>query len=285
MTSFRVLPRFQLSVLHEPDFTVKRSRSILKGPTNAQLVCAQECIQAYNNQTHIGPNGERAGPNAHLKYFPTWNPDFYNNADNVTVNNCLAYCVEWKDTIENRDHKPQPGEKMGCEIEPGIVGECPHLQLRDFTDPTTIRARLNRDFPDQIIWPERDPKYVGRDPMIPPPGYYCGCLMLAPGPEYHDYHFARMDSNGFWSHKPGATAVTNRDAHGELITNPNKPGIFHYDSSLKGTSYNYNHSDFMWIMSTEPERRAIMEAERAELQDKRFLHDPNTEYKQSKANN
>jgi hypothetical protein len=36
----------------------------------------------------------------------------------------------------------------------------------------------------------------------------------------YDYHFYRLDKNGMWSHKPGAGAVTNRDASGNLISDP-----------------------------------------------------------------
>jgi hypothetical protein len=35
-----------------------------------------------------------------------------------------------------------------------------------------------------------------------------------------DYHFYRQDKNGMWSHKPGGTEVTNKDATGRLIYDP-----------------------------------------------------------------
>lgn len=52
-----------------------------------------------------------------------------------------------------------------------------------------------------------------------------------------DYHFFRQDSNGFWSHKPGGTAVTNKDAQGALIYDP-KLADRNYDE--KGSKLNYN---------------------------------------------
>ena len=42
-------------------------------------------------------------------------------------------------------------------------------------------------------------------------------LVVAPG---WDYHWYRLDHNGMWSHKPGATQATNRDNSGNLISNP-----------------------------------------------------------------
>ena len=38
--------------------------------------------------------------------------------------------------------------------------------------------------------------------------------------EGNDYHFYRQDNNGYWSHKPGSTNVTNKDASNNLIKNP-----------------------------------------------------------------
>ena len=35
-----------------------------------------------------------------------------------------------------------------------------------------------------------------------------------------DYHFYRQDSDGYWSHKPGATKVTRLDTSGRLIYDP-----------------------------------------------------------------
>jgi len=47
--------------------------------------------------------------------------------------------------------------------------------------------------------------------------------------ESDDYHFLRMDSNGYWSHKPGAMRVTNVDAYGHYIWNP-KLANYDYES-------------------------------------------------------
>ena len=37
-----------------------------------------------------------------------------------------------------------------------------------------------------------------------------------------DYHCYRLDDDGFWSQKPGGTAVTNLDGNGKTITDPRK---------------------------------------------------------------
>ena len=36
----------------------------------------------------------------------------------------------------------------------------------------------------------------------------------------YDYHWYRLDNTGYWSHKPGATLVTDRDNSGNRILDP-----------------------------------------------------------------
>jgi hypothetical protein len=50
-----------------------------------------------------------------------------------------------------------------------------------------------------------------------PDGYSKIALILD---ESEDYHFLRQDSNGYWSHKPGARKVKNTDAYGHRIRDP-----------------------------------------------------------------
>lgn len=42
-------------------------------------------------------------------------------------------------------------------------------------------------------------------------------LVVDPG---WDYHWYRLDDNGMWTHKPGATQATNLDNSGDPINNP-----------------------------------------------------------------
>ena len=37
-----------------------------------------------------------------------------------------------------------------------------------------------------------------------------------------DYHWYRLDGNGYWSHKPGGTCATNRDGRGKRIKDPRR---------------------------------------------------------------
>jgi len=54
-----------------------------------------------------------------------------------------------------------------------------------------------------------------------------------------DYHFLRQDSNGMWSHKPGAMEVTTLDASGRPIVRPDR-ALFIYknkEDPLKYTKF------------------------------------------------
>ncbi len=62
-----------------------------------------------------------------------------------------------------------------------------------------------------------------------PSGWSKIALVIDPA---NDYHFYRQDSNGMWSHKPGGQLVTDKDAYGNAIYNPErcsrdyrKPGV------------------------------------------------------------
>jgi hypothetical protein len=50
--------------------------------------------------------------------------------------------------------------------------------------------------------------------------------------EKEDYHFYRQYSNGYWSHKPGSTDVTNKDATGRFIYDPQLASRKYHKSSL-----------------------------------------------------
>ena len=93
----------------------------------------------------------------------------------------------------------QPGSSAGY---PGFSNStpktCPNMLARIFGDNPTIGVS---DFASKC-----------------PTGYSKIALIID---ESDDYHFLRQDSNGYWSHKPGARSVTNVDALGHLIWNPN----------------------------------------------------------------
>lgn len=84
-----------------------------------------------------------------------------------------------------------------------------------------------------------------------------------------DYHFYRQDSNGFWSHKPGGTPVTNKDAKGALIYDP-KLADRNYDE--KGSKLNYNiFCSYMCVPRDKPLKLKIGGGGRLYLTRKRSI--------------
>jgi len=108
-----------------------------------------------------------------------------------TENNCYAYGT---DIITNTF--PQPGRGSGKKwvlntcIDMGNSSVRDGLVYNGTKVPTT--APQKGHFAALLIWPETN------------------------------FHWIRMDANGYWSHKPGGTAVRNTDNRGLPITDPSK---------------------------------------------------------------
>jgi len=154
---------------------------------------------------------------------PTFQPNRYNKLFEVQdSHNCFAYAMNHMDVPPkskcNRKSCDipfhQPGRKSGFPKWSQIKGKrCPDLI-----------GRLMGDVPGLQLssFTKRCPK-----------GTYKVAAVIDPK---HDYHFYRQDSDGMWSHKPGATRVTRKDASKRPIYDPSladrdyrKKGNLNYD--------------------------------------------------------
>jgi hypothetical protein len=126
-----------------------------------------------------------------LKYEPEkW------NKNNVKENhNCYSYALG----------KIVPGLKS--KAQPGYASGFNNIENKEFTCKS-FKERLKKDSPGS---------YLEKFDNSCLPGFYKIFLALDVP---NDYHWWRMDDSGYWSHKPGATNVTNLDASGEKIKNP-----------------------------------------------------------------
>jgi hypothetical protein len=92
--------------------------------------------------------------------------------------------------------------------------------------------------------PEMTSRIRGENPTVSPIHFEGLCpygtskIALAVDPS-EDYHFWRQDSNGLWSHKPGGTKVTNKDASSRLIYNPKLS-----DRNFSDESSDLDYTDF-----------------------------------------
>lgn len=139
-----------------------------------------------------------------------FNPDPWNVPSTQRYNNCYAYA--FNDLRRDRSSKPQPGERTNGSVIPSEKFSCNNL-----------KDAIASDYPSTMFLQQQQPC---------PCGYWKAFMALDETPGNKDYHFWRQDFNGYWSHKPGDLAATNRDGDGRLITNPLTAnrivGEFHY---------------------------------------------------------
>lgn len=127
-----------------------------------------------------------------LDYDPSrWNKKEHNIQK---YNNCYAYATN--DLRKDRHKKPHPGHLSGSDS-----GE------EDYLCPI-MKQYVFEDYPDAYPISFDKPCKCN---------YYKVFLTVDPK---NDFHLYRQDSNGFWSHKPGSRKVTNVDASGNYISNP-----------------------------------------------------------------
>lgn len=175
-------------------------------------------------------------------YEPKYDPVRYNGTRKVREShNCFAYSfdhIEMPPDSECNEEAcatpfHQPGRKSGYPKWSKSMGKrCPDLL-----------ARLKADIPDlsTAAFTQRCPKGTSKIALVIAPDK-CGNALTrkkpCPDTRTGDYHFYRQDSNGFWSHKPGGTAVTDRDADGRRI----------YDPALANRAYG-DRLNYKWFCS------------------------------------
>ncbi len=149
-------------------------------------------------------------------YEPPYEPDFWNKSfETQNTANCYAYAV-----LQVCSKYPF------CKIQPGEISRAsrdkPFLRKVVNAIEKAYGDDLNANF---II--SQVKKDLGKGRIIykttadatPPKGFRKVALVVAPN---EDYHWYMQNAEGFWSHKPGVTEVTNKDASGEIIWNPEK---------------------------------------------------------------
>jgi hypothetical protein len=226
--------------------------------TSRQKQEAQRMIDAYNKKCK--------DQKANEKHWPAWNEPFWDDSEHMRVNNCKAYALLDRSDIKHREGKPQPGDRGGCDGE-----VCAPLSSDDFFHPEEIVKRMDSDYPGELIWVN-----YNHDDGIPPCGYFKATLLIATDNERYDYHFARLDSNGYWSHKPGSSPVRNTDASGKLITDP-RHADWTYDPHNEGTGWNYVWYKDFYVKSHSPDRAHIFEENKKRAQ-QQFINEPNVTY-------
>jgi hypothetical protein len=128
------------------------------------------------------PRGERC------KCAPLYEPDWWNVPAIQPHNNCYNYACDYR-----TDTFAQPGRAAGAMY---TALSCASVRPAAIADDLINSSNANNRCP-------REGHLVA--------------LVIAPG---WDFHWFRKGRNGYWSHKPGGTAVTNVDNSGVTIPDP-----------------------------------------------------------------
>ena len=119
---------------------------------------------------------------------PLYEPDWWNVPDRQPFNNCYNYATNYR-----TDTFVQPGQAAGAMY---TALTCASVRPAAVADELISSPRANNKCPKEghlvalVIWPDVD------------------------------FHWYRKGRNGYWSHKPGGTAVTNLDNSNVTIPDP-----------------------------------------------------------------
>jgi hypothetical protein len=141
-------------------------------------------------------------------YEPAYEPDRWNKVKELKeTHNCFAYAFNVHD----------PKQVDACKKDP----ECntPFHQPGSASGHPKFKGTRLKTCPDMIA------RLLGDNPGLKMTTFETKCpahtskIGLVVDPD-EDYHFYRQDKNRYWSHKPGGTEVTNKDATGRDIYDP-----------------------------------------------------------------
>lgn len=130
-----------------------------------------------------------------FRYAPAYNPSYWNAAENIKHANCYAYCLNYRTKNEG---KLQPGDLAGKRftsltknaIIKAAKADAPYLEYKITATTKTAVPRKNQ---------------------------YKIALVIAPNADYHWYI---QNRDGYWSHKRGFEKISNLDASGKKIQDP-----------------------------------------------------------------
>jgi hypothetical protein len=152
------------------------------GTARGELERFREIIQKWPAQHYPWPRKKMC------KCAPLYEPAWWNVPQRQPLNNCYNYATNYRS-----DTFAQPGQAAGA-------------IYSALTCPAVLSAAVADEL---IVSPSADNK-------CPKEGHLAA-LVIWPG---SDFHWYRKGRNGYWTHKPGGTAVTNVDNSGMLIIDP-----------------------------------------------------------------
>jgi hypothetical protein len=200
------------------------------GGTKVRCQCSSDCKNPPLENSSFCKNHIQFCPRkAPLSGYETvFNPDEFNKYKGIKeAHNCFAYAFDYVNLPKIKSCTkescpisfPQPGRASGYPKWSNVKGKrCPDLISRLMGDVPGIKMST---------FEGKCPKNMRKIALVVD--------------EDEDYHFYRQDSNGYWSHKPGATNVIRLDATKRPIYDPELASRNYPNSGL-------NYSDFCGFM-------------------------------------
>ena len=122
--------------------------------------------------------------------------------------NCYSYLLNLKSKAAKKLCEKELKTNDLCRrSQPGYAAGFPSLKTKDFNCPEIVKRTL-ADNPK--IKKSTFNKACPKDK-------YKGAIVVSPG---RDYHYYRLNDEGYWTHKPGWKPSTAYDADNNLIKNP-----------------------------------------------------------------
>lgn len=173
------------------DWTVKRVISVAEGAVQYYAIASVNRMYFRYAITDAENDGLHRVFMGNYCQTPNYEPTYWNSNSTIrSKNNCYNYgCNKRTDTFA------QPGRGSG--------------QRWTVITKDEIIKRAKQD----------GLEYRNMDSSAPPKTKSLVALVVGANVDYHWY---RLDRNGYWSHKPGGTNATNVDNSGNTITDPSK---------------------------------------------------------------
>ena len=139
---------------------------------------------------------------------PLYEPNRWNKEDVIREShNCFSYAMNVHDPKQIQ----MCSGTMDCDApfhQPGTASGYRSFSSKRYKTCPNLILRLLGDNPGMSMtnFESRCPAHTSKIALVVDPK--------------EDYHFLRQDSDTYWSHKPGAKPVTNKDAEGSLIYDP-----------------------------------------------------------------
>ena len=221
---------------------MKTRKKLQKTGNHRQCQCSSNC----KNKTLLNyPLCEKHKEYCERKsplsgYEPDYSPEYWNTKFKIKeTHNCFAYAFNVNDPKQMAKCKDincdvpfhQPGMASGhSKFKSGKPKTCPNMAARLFGDNSNVKM---------TTFTEKCPVGTSKIALIVD--------------EDEDYHFLRQDSNGLWSHKPGARKVTNLDASNRRIYDP-ALADYNYKKNKNGYLYYDNFCGYMCVPRITPVR-------------------------------